>query len=221
MNRFISEFIFRMFNRHRDHIGGLWDIVGKLQFDFLLSKGLKPHHFILDVGCGCLRGGVHFINYLDKGHYYGVDNNREIIEIGAKVELRKNRLFYKKPNLFISCDFNFTPLNKKFDFILAQSVFTHLNLNDILLCLINIEKVLKDEGTFFATFFENYKGFKYTKPLKLIRDQGVTFFNKDGFHYDFRIFSALCSLLDLRVDYIGEWNHPRGQKMMSFRKKEA
>ncbi len=45
-------------------VGGMWDKVGVLQFDFLMKQGLQSHYALLDVGCGSLRGGIHFIKYL-------------------------------------------------------------------------------------------------------------------------------------------------------------
>jgi len=44
-------------NAHRQFVGGLWQEVGLLQYDFLLSKGLEPGNSLLDLGCGALRGG--------------------------------------------------------------------------------------------------------------------------------------------------------------------
>jgi hypothetical protein len=38
--------------RHRESVGGLWDEIGELQADFLMSRGLRPHHRLLDIGCG-------------------------------------------------------------------------------------------------------------------------------------------------------------------------
>ena len=58
---------------HRELVGGLWEELGVLQFEFLVKRGLKPHHRLLDVGCGALRGGVHFVRYLDPGCYHGID----------------------------------------------------------------------------------------------------------------------------------------------------
>src|SRR5205807_6035012 len=58
---------------HRAIVGGAWEEIGRLQFEFLTGNGLKPHHRLLDVGCGALRGGLHFIRYLDEGNYVGVD----------------------------------------------------------------------------------------------------------------------------------------------------
>lgn len=42
---------------HRIAVGGMWDEIGKLQFEFMVKQGLKPHHKFLDIGCGSLRGG--------------------------------------------------------------------------------------------------------------------------------------------------------------------
>jgi hypothetical protein len=61
---------------HRKAVGGLWDEIGRLQFDYFVSQGLVPHHRLLDLGCGSLRGGVHFIAYLDPDRYSGVDRSR-------------------------------------------------------------------------------------------------------------------------------------------------
>ena len=37
---------------HRDMVGGMWDEIGRLQFEFLRARGLKPNHRLLDIGCG-------------------------------------------------------------------------------------------------------------------------------------------------------------------------
>lgn len=36
---------------HREPVGGMWEEIGRLQFDFLIQNGLKPDHKLLDVGC--------------------------------------------------------------------------------------------------------------------------------------------------------------------------
>ncbi len=43
---------------HRNVVGGMWDEIGKLQFDFLNAEGLRADVDFLDVGCGVLRGGL-------------------------------------------------------------------------------------------------------------------------------------------------------------------
>jgi len=62
----------------REEIGGLWEKIGELQFNFLVKNGLEPKHFLLDIGCGSLRGGIHFIRFLEECHYFGIDKNQEL-----------------------------------------------------------------------------------------------------------------------------------------------
>ena len=61
--------------RHRDVIGGPWNEIGSLQFEFLKRHGLLPPRHLIDVGCGSLWGGVHFAAYVQPGHYWGIDAN--------------------------------------------------------------------------------------------------------------------------------------------------
>src|SRR5271168_1826262 len=49
---------------YRRYVGGYWDQVGRLQFEFLQSRGLQSNHVLLDIACGSLRGGRFFIPYL-------------------------------------------------------------------------------------------------------------------------------------------------------------
>lgn len=63
-------------------VGGMWKEIGRLQFDFLVAHGLAPSHLLLDMGCGTLRGGLHFIRYLEPGHYWGVDKGRDLLGRG-------------------------------------------------------------------------------------------------------------------------------------------
>ena len=56
-----------------------WLKIGQMQFDYLVSHGLKPDMRMLEIGCGNLRAGRLFIDHLDPGHYYGVDISPEIL----------------------------------------------------------------------------------------------------------------------------------------------
>ena len=205
---------------HRWSIGGAWEELGKLQFDYLVERGLEPHHYMLDVGCGPLRGGIHFIRYLDEGHYFGVEKDRAKLEAGRGVELPRNGLTHKRPTLVQMDDFRFPQLGQKFDFALAQSVFTHLPVNNIIRCLLNMEKVLVDGGRFFATIYEN-EGGKFNLDDVEQKPGLVTHFDRDFFHYDFGTFEWICEGTSLEVEYLGGWNNPRNQKMLVFTKRAA
>jgi len=76
---------------YKNFIGGMWEEVGELQFNFLLKTGLKPHHQLLDLGCGSLRGGIHFIKYLQKNNYWGTDIRKDLLLAGNK-EIEINKL---------------------------------------------------------------------------------------------------------------------------------
>lgn len=173
---------------------------------------------MLDIGCGSLRGGVHFIQYLNDGNYFGIDKDKWLLDQGCRIELPRYGLESKKCHLIELEDFNFSSLNTQFDYALAQSVFTHLPLNSIIRCIMNVEKALKEEGEFYATFFENAKGKFDLKPIYHQRGGVTSYFDKDPFHYSFKTFCKICKGTGLEVEYIGEWNHPRHQMMMVFRK---
>jgi len=183
-------------------IGGSWEEMGKLQFDFLVKRGLRPHHTLLDVGCGTLRGGRHFIKYLNAGNYTGFDISPKAIEYGRKL-VEEERLTDKIPVLFVSEEKNlkFEELRgKTFDFLLAQSVLTHLPPESIEELFENIGKVMKEKSSFYFTYFdgERYKHFSI-----------------EDFRYPFSHLESLAKEHGFSVkDYSNEYPHPIGQKMI-------
>jgi SAM-dependent methyltransferase len=205
---------------HRRTIGNVpfWEYLGKLQFDYLVERGLRPEHHLLDVGCGPLRGGIRFIAYLEPGHYAGVEKNAEQLEEARRIELPRNNLVDRRPTLMVMEDFGFERLDQRFDFALAQSVFTHLSLNSIIRCLVNMDRVLVPGGRFYATYFENPDG---KRNLDSIRQSStaVSHFDRDRFHYDVASFEWACEGLDLDPKPLGEWGHPQNQRMMEFTKR--
>jgi SAM-dependent methyltransferase len=198
---------------HRKAVGGMWEELGRLQLDFLVGQGLRPDHSFLDVGCGSLRGGVHFIRYLDAGRYYGFDRSPERLAAGRDVELPRYGLVDKRPVLEVIDDFGVERFGRAFDFALAQSVFTHIPLDVIELCLQNVGEVLAPGGRLYATFNER------SDASADHVDRSELPYGKDPIvRYDFSAFEELCRGGPLSVDYIGEWGHPRGQKMLVFTK---
>ncbi len=144
--------------QHRRYVGGLWEELGKLQVDFLAEQGLRPHHQFIDVGCGSLRAGRLLVDYLEPRHYYGIDINVDVMKAGYDHELtdeQRSRL----PLVNLRCTDRFdADFGHPFDMAIAQSVFTHLSLNNIRLCLFRLAKVMKPGAKFFATFFEEAAG---------------------------------------------------------------
>jgi SAM-dependent methyltransferase len=203
--------------RHRDVIGGMWDVVGELQLEFLKGQGLAPHHRLLDVGCGSLRGGVRFVDWLNAGNYFGIDISAALLEAGYERELGPLGLQAKLPqgNLRTTGDFDATPFGVQFDMALAQSVFTHLPLNMIAACLEQTARVMKPGGRFFATFFRAPDGASWSQTLTHEPAGIVTTAVSDPYHY--RISDMAWAAQGVwRTRLIGDWSHPRGQQMIAF-----
>lgn len=137
-------------------IGEGWEELGRLQCDYLVANGLEPHHDLLDIGCGTLRGGRHFIRHLEPGRYTGIDISSEAIAFGARL-VEDEGLSDRRPTLLVSADrdLRFRQFaGKQFDFLLAQSVFSHLPAENIEECFAHAGQVMKPSSRFFFTFHE-------------------------------------------------------------------
>ncbi|MDB5677399.1 class I SAM-dependent methyltransferase [Sphingomonas bacterium] len=204
--------------QHRKIIGGLWDELGQLQLDFLKSQGLSPSHDLLDVGCGSLRGGIKFIPYLDPGRYWGIDKDPTLLQVGWDIELAKCGLAARQPRAQLVCldDFQFSSLGAQFDYAIAQSVFTHMPLNRIRRCLARLAPAMGEGGRFYATYFEiDDSQDREAEQVHVIG--GMTSHSDRAFyHYSRRDMDFVVEDLPWTIDYIGDWGHPRDQKMLLF-----
>jgi|GEM_PF-395281 SAM-dependent methyltransferase len=201
-------------NEHRQFVGGLWDEIGAQQLDFLKRYGLKSDHLLLDVGCGCLRGGIPCIRYLEAGNYFGLDINASLIKAG-QIEIEREGLTGKRPNLMVNDKFEFSRFGRTFNYAIALSVFTHLPMNHVIRCLVEIRKALSPGGRFFATFFEAPSSAHLERVTHMPGDI-QTNYDSDPYHYSIEECRMMARAAGVQVSLIGEWGHPRGQKMLSF-----
>lgn len=185
-------------------VGGRWEELGGLQFDFLVCNGLLPHHRILDIGCGTLRGGCHAIEYLNKSSYTGIDISNKAIAF-AKQLVEKEMLSEKLPRLIVngSKQLKFNEFfGEKFDYILAQSVFTHLMDDHISECFENVGKIMSENSIFYFTFNEA----SAYRQGKL-----------NHFYYPLVFFKSLAESYGFKLqDCSSEYDHPAGQKMLEL-----
>jgi len=127
----------------------LWKMKRDFQIKFLKDMNLNPDHYLLEIGCGTLRGGIPLIDYLQDGHYFGIEIRAEALDEGRK-ELREAGLERKNPTLLLSPDISELTLDMKFDYIWAFSVLIHMHdeiLNDTLGF---VRSHLSHEGIFYA-----------------------------------------------------------------------
>ena len=203
---------------HRHFVGGLWHEIGQLQFNFLINQSLKPFHKLLDIGCGCLRGGLHFIKYLDEGNYYGLDINASLIQAG-KLEVKEAGLEYKYPKTLVDSKFRIERFGIKFDFMISVSLFTHLPINIIIRCLSEVKKHLKPGGVYFSSIFESPESAHLDA---LTHPSGITTnCDSDPFHYSFKEMLWMADIVGLKLNRIGDWEHPRDHKMVAFLQAEG
>jgi cyclopropane fatty-acyl-phospholipid synthase-like methyltransferase len=151
-----------------------WDGIADWQINSLKSIGLTPAHSLLDIGCGPLRLGVHAIDYLDDGNYYGMDASPVYCKIGPQVAIEAG--VTKKYHVLESPDFEFEKFNAKFDFAIAQSVFTHLSREQIRACMLHLKKVMKPGGIFLFTNIASgtARGFLYVGGIPMIAGSRCT-----------------------------------------------
>lgn len=206
--------------RHRECIGGLWDELGKLPMEFLRNKGLSRDCKVIDIGCGCLRVGVHFVAFLSPGNYFGTDISEDLLKAGYEVELKNAGLMDKQPFENLACDseFNFDRFGEKFDLAFAQSLFTHLPLNHLKLCLQNLYGSMNSSAEFYATFFLASNSDEWAEPLTHHPGGIVTYPSKDPYHYTIEDLTSVAIMLGWKTVLIGDWGHPRDQKMVVFQK---
>lgn len=199
---------------HRGFVGGLWDELGQLQLEFLIKSGLKPNHKLLDIGCGCLRGGLYYLKYLDEGNYFGLDINHSLIEAG-KIEVEEAGLSHKNPKLLVDDSFSFDKFATKFDYMISVSVFTHLPFNIIVRCLNRVRENLLPHGTYYSTYFQAPKP-SHLEPIKQKPGDILTKYDSDPFHYSIDELDYMAKIAKLDLNIIDDWRHPKNQKMAAF-----
>ncbi len=207
--RGLRYMLLRYPDKHRGEVGGLWEAVGRAQFDFMVRQGLKPQDILVDVGCGSLRGGRLFIAYLEPEHYLGIDHAPWLIKAGLKHEISKDLRQEKRPQFVTSERFEFHKFGKRPNYGIAQSLFSHLIEDDILLCLVKLRAEISAGGRFYATFIpkglleESYKNPRRSNDYI-------------PFQYNAEEILALGREAGWEARYIGDWGHPRGQEMLEF-----
>ena len=192
---------------HRDYVGGKWDEIGRLQLDFLKAQGLLPSHVFLDIACGALRGGVHFIHYLERTHYLGIEKEKSLVDAGIEKELGLAIYKQKKPEIIISDSFEFQKLTKAPDYALAHALFTHLVPDTIHLCMKNLRNFVRPGCRFYSTFLETSTG---AQNPEASQDHTL-------FYYTRLEMSAFGEKNGWQPHYIGDWKHPRKQVMIEYR----
>src|SRR3989339_1846342 len=156
-----------------------YDFMGAIQFRLLCTLGLRSNHYLLDFWCGSLRAGRLFISYQDESRYFGIEPNKWLIEDAINNEVGKDLILLKKPQFDYNSKFVTDVFSQQFDFIIAQSIFSHAGSDFISIALRNFKESLKPNGLIAATFIERnsdfdgngwiYPGIVSYRPSTIIR----------------------------------------------------
>lgn len=134
-----------------------YDRMSAVQFSLLAMLGLRDNHRLLDLGCGSLRGGRLFIPYLQPGHYFGIEPNKWLVDGAIRNELGNELIALKRPQFAHNDDFNLEVFSTDFDYMLAQSIFSHTGITQLRRCLQSASRVLKPDGLLVATIVERHE----------------------------------------------------------------
>lgn len=144
-----------------------FDLVCAMQFNLLTLLGLREHHSLLDIGCGSLRAGKLLIPYLLPDRYFGIEPEEWLVEEGIENEIGRSLVEIKRPTFGNDRNFALSAFGRKFDFLVAQSIFSHASRLQIHRCMEEAAKVMHPQSIFCATFVqgpENYSGTAWVYP---------------------------------------------------------
>jgi SAM-dependent methyltransferase len=168
-----------------------WLKLGQMQFDYLIGHGLKPGDRMLEIGCGNLRAGRLFIEYLDAGNYYGVDISPDIL-LAAADTVAEFGLQAKLPHLALVRDMRLAFLpDGEFTVVHAHSVFSHSPVEVIDECLGSVARVMAPGG-FFDFTFDRTEGAEH----HVLRED---------FYYRTQTLIALAARHGLRGRFMDDW----------------
>ena len=172
-----------------------WIALGEMQFSYLKKHGLRPEHTMLEIGCGNLRAGRLFIDYLAEGNYFGIDISPEILD-AAERTLAEYGLREKQPVLALVDDNKFKQFaDDSFDVIHAHSVYSHCPLSVIEECFAHVGRILKPSGHFDFTF-DRTEGEEHQV------------LNED-FYYRTQTLVAVAAKYQLQAEFMADWEELR------------
>lgn len=172
-----------------------YDVFGHMQFSLMTLLGLRQEHTLLDIGCGSLRAGKLFIVYLLPERYFGLEPERWLVEEGIERELGHELAGRKRPRFAYGADFPCASFGQQFDFLLAQSIFSHAAQEQVARCLTQARAAMHAQSLFAASFVEgdaDYGGSEWVYPgvvryraetiERLAREAGLECRRLDWFH---------------------------------------
>lgn len=128
-------------------VGGHFAGFGALTREILISAGLRPEHYLIDVGCGSGRLAVALKTYLT-GRYFGIDVVPDLLQYAREACGRPDWRFEEADGTRIS------EADDTADMVCFFSVLTHLQHEDSFLYLTDAARVLKRGGLIVFSYLD-------------------------------------------------------------------
>lgn len=113
---------------HHSNYGEPW-AGGRDVFEFLAKAvNLAPDFRVLEIGCGTLRVGLHFIRYLEASHFHCLERDDLSLMAAFRYELPSQGLLHKRPLIVRGDNMDFSKFGSgnTYDLIYASAVFLHM-----------------------------------------------------------------------------------------------
>ncbi|KAK2433025.1 S-adenosyl-L-methionine-dependent methyltransferase superfamily protein [Trifolium repens] len=113
---------------HHSNYGEPW-AGGRDVYEFLAQAiKLRPDSQVLEIGCGTLRVGLHFIRYLNPEHFHCLERDELSLMAAFRYELPAQGLLHKRPLIVKGEDMDFSKFGSgvTYDLIYASAVFLHM-----------------------------------------------------------------------------------------------
>jgi SAM-dependent methyltransferase len=130
-----------------------FEIAGRLQLAALLREGVYPWSKVLDVGCGCLRGGYWLIHFLDRARYFGIEPHTVMLQKGIDYLLGPGLVEEKRPRFDNNDRFDFSVFNEKFDVVIARSIWSHASKSQVQIMLDGFLANSSPEAFFMTSYY--------------------------------------------------------------------
>lgn len=98
-------------------------------YEFLAdSTHLSPNSCVLEIGCGTLRVGLHFIRYLNPQNFHCLERDELSLMAALRYELPSQGLLHKRPLIVKGEGMDFSKFGDgvMYDLIYASAVFLHI-----------------------------------------------------------------------------------------------
>ena len=133
---------------HRVAMGSDWDTLGPWASEWLRGQGLRPEHFVLDVGCGSLPVAAELLPFMQPGHYWGFDVNRELYDAGVMLELVRVGVEASRGHFIVNTTFDLSECPHQFHWAIAHSLVDRLEPQQVGACIAGVLKKLAPGGQF-------------------------------------------------------------------------